>query len=136
MQRLLFAGLLISSVVATRAAAEDKVEPTIPPKHKAIAIRLDPADKADFILPGAKVDVLWKSADKNAKTKTILTNILVVAVDQTLPAGETPAILTITLAVTEDDGLKVAAARKEGKISLVPHKPAKKEAPAKPTPAK
>ncbi len=114
-------------------------ESVLPPKHKAMAVAVAPADLADGIVPGSRVDVLVRatSADKKTQTKTVLTNILVAAVDQTFDQPGLATPLTITLAVAPEAAKNLLAATKDGKILLKLHQSEHKDAPKKPAgPAK
>src|SRR5260221_7121769 len=106
MQRGKFVGLMLGPLLAMPVAAEDKIDPVFPANYKAIAVRVDPTDQAGLILPGSRVDVLLtkKLDGEKTETKTILTNVMVVAVDQ-FEQNE-KLVLTITLAVLPADAMR------------------------------
>ena len=128
MHRAVFVGLVALGLVGT-AVAEDKPEMVLPPKHKAYSVKIDPTAVTGFIIPGSRVDAIHTRKRDDGKTVShvILTNVLVVAVDQVTEPGQPAKVLTqtVTLAVLQKDGFVLALADKQGKISLVLRKPEK-----------
>jgi pilus assembly protein CpaB len=107
--------------------ASDPVALKLPKGMRALAIKVEQdAAVGGFILPGSKVDVIHTTKVKGeAKSKTIVQNLQVLAVD-TQVRGEKDAKtvpLVVTLAVTAADAEKLAAAQKEGKLTLTLRKP-------------
>ena len=118
---------------------------------RAVTVRVDDViGVGGFLLPGNTVDVLAARRDRNQRaiTETILTNIKVLAVDQTAATEEnTPVIVrAVTLEMTPKQAEKLVKARTEGSIQLTLRNPeeedpvvepvkrvVKKRAPARPS---
>ncbi len=120
--------------VSLTAPAKEPPPAVIPPNHRAVAVKIDPADqKADFILPGGNVDVIQTQLLDSGKTvsKVVLESLLVLAVDVQTERKEPKkaAIRVITVAVHADDAARLAAAMKQGTVSLLLRKPEKESKP-------
>ncbi|MCU9840228.1 Flp pilus assembly protein CpaB [Ruegeria sp. WL0004] len=90
--------------------------------HRAIAIEVD-AETAvgGFVTPGDRVDIVMTAgAKENLRAVTILQNIRVIGVDQEADVQtDQPSIArTVTVAVTPDQGQRLALAQRAGKLSL------------------
>lgn len=78
-----------------------------------------------FIVPGCKVDVIVTTSTsyskETAKTKIILQNVEVIAIDQeTARDSNSPlAVQAVTLVVTPQEAEKLALASTEGKLQLI-----------------
>lgn len=95
---------------------------------RAITVRVDDVvGVAGFLLPGNTVDVLAsrKEANQRAVTETILSNIKVLAVDQTASAdaNEPVIVRAVTLEMTPAQAELVVKARTEGTIQLTLRNP-------------
>lgn len=97
----------------------------IPVGMRALAVSVNAySGVSGFILPGTQVDVLVTVPSamekEESKTKIILEDIKVLAVDQTFQReGDEPVtVQTVTLLVTPDDSEKLALANTEGKLQL------------------
>lgn len=98
------------------------------PGMRAVSTELTPASGAGgFILPNDHVDVILTSAQKDAvghqyyKSRTILTNVRVLAIDQTIndKSGKKTVIGKIaTLELSPKNAEKLSLARRLGSISL------------------
>jgi pilus assembly protein CpaB len=106
---------------------EDFVAETGPKLEKgqrAVAIRVDQEKTAGgFVMPNRRVDIILTERDQqgNPISKTLMTNMLVLAVDQLLgpEEGKSSKIpTTVTLAVTPRQAERLAAAREKGQLSL------------------
>lgn len=98
---------------------------------RAITVRVnDVVGVAGFIMPGNKVDILstimQRQGTKNkAITKTILSNIKVLAVDQDVsPDRQKPTVVrAVTLELSPKQAEKIVSAMKEGSIQLTLRNP-------------
>lgn len=101
----------------------------LPKGMRAVAVRVNAASTAGgFILPNDRVDVLLVrqvgSGNQNVQSETLLSNIRVLAIDQTIESEEEqqkPVMVaqdTATLELTPDQAELVAQAQQVGTISL------------------
>lgn len=94
---------------------------------RAVSVRVnDVIGVAGFLLPGNRVDVLASRMEgRRALTDTVLQNIKVLAVDQTVAANkDTPVIVrAVTLEVSPPDSEKLFQAIQEGSIHLTLRNP-------------
>lgn len=95
---------------------------------RAITVRVnDVVGVAGFLLPGNTVDVLAarKGRNQRATIETILTNIKVLAVDQTAAtdANEPVIVRAVTLEMSPKEAEKIVKARTEGSIQLTLRNP-------------
>ncbi len=117
------------ALLASRLAAEGSgsgVSAVIPPGMRAMTVAVNVVSGVSgFILPHARVDVLATvsaTLDKDeSSTTTILENIEVLAVDQTVtPKDDDPiTVKSVTLLVNPAQAEKLALASSEGKLQLV-----------------
>lgn len=97
--------------------------------YRAISVRVDDVvGVSGFILPGNKVDVLATRMDNTtqvAKSRTLLQNIKVLAVDQEASQEkEKPAIVhAVTLELKPEQAIVMTQAMQEGKIQLTLRNP-------------
>ncbi|MDR5899529.1 Flp pilus assembly protein CpaB [Halomonas vilamensis] len=99
------------------------------PGMRAMSVRVDDVvGVAGFLLPGNRVDVVSTKRNGNrnsVETKTVLSNLKVLAVDQI--AGQerdSPVIVrAVTLAVTTQEAEILAEATQEGKVQLTLRNP-------------
>jgi pilus assembly protein CpaB len=118
-------------LVAERFAAHGRgstLAALIGPNMRAVTVRVDDViGVGGFLLPGNKVDVLAARRDRNqrATIETILTNIKVLAVDQTAAteANEPVIVRAVTLEMSPKDAEKIVKARTEGTIQLTLRNP-------------
>lgn len=105
---------------------------------RAVTVRVDDViGVGGFLLPGNTVDVLAARRDsrnQRAITETILTDIKVLAVDQTAATEEnTPVIVrAVTLEMTPKQAEKLVQARTEGSIQLTLRNPEEEDPVAEP----
>lgn len=95
---------------------------------RAVTVRVDDViGVGGFLLPGNTVDVLAARKDRNqrATIETILTNIKVLAVDQTAATEENEPVIVraVTLEMTPKQTEKLVKARTEGSIQLTLRNP-------------
>lgn len=94
---------------------------------RAVSVRVnDVIGVAGFLLPGNRVDVLASRMDgQRSLTRTVLQNIKVLAVDQTVAANkDTPVIVrAVTLEVSPQDSQMLFQAIQEGSIHLALRNP-------------
>ena len=118
-------------LVAERFAAHSRgstLAALVAPNMRAVTVRVDDViGVGGFLLPGNTVDVLAarRGRDKRAITETILTNIKVLAVDQTAATEENEPVIVraVTLEMTPKQAEKVVKARTEGSIQLTLRNP-------------
>jgi len=108
---------------------------------RAITVRVnDVVGVAGFLLPGNTVDVLAarKNRDQRATIETILTNIKVLAVDQTAATNENEPVIVraVTLEMTPKQAEKLVKASTEGSIQLTLRNPDSEEIEPEPEPTK
>jgi len=125
--------LLAAGSTSAQAPAEAKGPPglVVPPGMRAVAVRLGKTDAATgFILPGARVDLVAVARDgaDKAVAKTVVENVLVLAVDVTQPPADKPAemVTTLTVALTPADALKLSQATEKREIRALLRPPEKK----------
>lgn len=118
-------------LVAERFAAHGRgstLAALIAPNMRAVTVRVDDViGVGGFLLPGNRVDVLAARRDRNqrATSETILTNIKVLAVDQTAAteANEPVIVRAVTLEMSPKEAEKIVKARTEGTIQLTLRNP-------------
>jgi len=130
-------GLLVNQTALTgdlilEARVVEKLEGSrlsalIAPHKRAITVRVDDVNGvAGFLLPGNRVDVLaTRLVDRRAKTRTLLQDIKVLAIDQKAsPDKDDPVVVrAVTLEANLDEAGKLSAATTEGRIQLVLRNP-------------
>jgi len=96
---------------------------------RAVTVRVDDVvGVAGFLLPGNRVDILatrMERGSRRAETDTILTNIKVLAVDQTAATQENDPVIVraVTLEVTPKQSEQLVKAKEEGTIQLTLRNP-------------
>ncbi len=115
-----------------RARVVDKLEGSrlsalIAPNKRAITVRVDDVNGvAGFLLPGNRVDILATVlVDRRAKTRTLLQDIKVLAIDQKAsPDKDEPVVVrAVTLEANLEESALISAATAEGQIQLVLRNP-------------
>jgi pilus assembly protein CpaB len=110
-------------------------------KKRAITVRVDDVvGVAGFLLPGNNVDVLASRLERGSRraiTETILTNIKVLAVDQTARTDDSDPVVVraVTLEVSPKQAEILVARMEEGTIQLTLRNPLEEivaQEPAKP----
>jgi pilus assembly protein CpaB len=137
-QKLALAANLGELRLALRPPADarrkgDGRDAVLPPGHRAIAIK---TNAYAVVLPGKRVDVVCiTKAEKEPVTKTILENVLVLAVDARFEndARSPMPVQTVTLAVTPENAQKLASAASVGELRLHPRPWEEKKLRLKPT---
>ena len=127
-------------LVAERFAAHTRgsaLAALIGENMRAVTVRVnDVIGVAGFLLPGNTVDVLAarRSGNKRATTETILTNIKVLAVDQTAATEENAPVIVraVTLEMTPKQAEILVRARTEGSIQLTLRNPEEEDPVAEP----
>lgn len=98
------------------------LEGSILPGQRGTAIRVNAEQViGGFILPGSRVDVICTMRGSEIATKLILQNMLVLAADQDdskNPEKKTILAQTVTLAVTPEEGARLALAASMGELKL------------------
>jgi pilus assembly protein CpaB len=125
--------VLIANVKTNEAILESKLAPSevtmggvaavTRPEKRAMAVKVDDViGVAGFINPGNRVDVLVTIKEDPPISKTVLQNVLVLAVGPDLDRKgkeEKPSsVKVITMEVTPEEGEKLALAATEGKVVL------------------
>ena len=118
-------------LVAERFAAHTRgstLAALVADNMRAVTVRVDDViGVGGFLLPGNAVDVLAarKGKDRRAIIETILTNIKVLAVDQTAATDENDPVIVraVTLEMTPKQAEKLVKARSEGTIQLTLRNP-------------
>jgi pilus assembly protein CpaB len=101
-------------------------------KKRAITVRVDDVvGVAGFLLPGNSVDVLASRLERSSRraiTETILTNVKVLAVDQTARTDDNDPVVVraVTLEVTPKQAEILVARKEEGTIQLTLRNPLEK----------
>jgi pilus assembly protein CpaB len=103
----------------------------IPPGMRAVSVRVnDFSSVSGFVQPGSRVDVLMTGSATGSgepQTITVLRNVAVLAngakLDRSLLSSESQNSPVITLAVSPDDGAKLALAMNQGHIQLALRNP-------------
>lgn len=94
----------------------------IEPTMRAITVRVnDVVGVAGFLLPGNRVDILAsRIIKKRAYTRTLLTDLKILAVDQQASTNEKDPVIVraVTLEVTPGEAEEIVKARGEGPIQL------------------
>lgn len=97
--------------------------------QRAVTVRVDDVvGVAGFLLPGNRVDVLATRLDRStqrATTDTILTNLKVLAVDQTASTDKNEPVIVraVTLEMSPSQSEDLVKAKEEGKIQLTLRNP-------------
>ena len=97
--------------------------------QRAVTLRVDDVvGVAGFLLPGNRVDVLATRLDRNtqrATTETILTNLKVLAVDQTASTDKNEPVIVraVTLEMSPSQSEDLVKAKEEGRIQLTLRNP-------------
>lgn len=98
-------------------------------EKRAITVRVDDViGVAGFLLPGNFVDVLASRVDRGSRravTETVLTNVKVLAVDQTVKTEENEPVIVraVTLEVTPPQAEVLVKRKEEGTIQLTLRNP-------------
>lgn len=127
-------------LVAERFAAHTRgstLASLVADNMRAVTVRVDDViGVGGFLLPGNAVDVLAarKGKDRRAIIETILTNIKVLAVDQTAATDENEPVIVraVTLEMTPKQAEKIVKARSEGTIQLTLRNPEEEDIVPKP----
>ena len=96
---------------------------------RAVTVRVnDVIGVAGFLLPGNRVDVVStkrRSGSRDSRSTTLLQNIRVLAVDQTVSSDKNDPVIVraVTLEVTPQEAEKIAKATEEGQVQLTLRNP-------------
>jgi pilus assembly protein CpaB len=122
---------------------ESALAAVVAPDKRAVTVRVDDVvGVAGFLLPGNRVDVVGTHKDDRSgviTSETILSNIKVLAVDQSTAANsnEPVVVRAVTLEVTPEEGETLLKGKAAGSIQLALRNPLDKgDARRKPPPPK
>jgi pilus assembly protein CpaB len=97
----------------------------LPSGMRAVSVEISPENgAAGFILPNDRVDIILSrrgTADKDAKAETILVNVRILAIDQTIEEKNGEKVVVGKTATLELNGRQaelLAQARQSGSLSL------------------
>lgn len=111
----------------TKTGAGSTLAALIKPEMRAVTVRVDDVvGVGGFLLPGNHVDVVAaRKVNERASTETILTDINVLAVDQTSnqDKNEPVVVRAVTLEMTPKQAEVLVRAREEGRIQLTLRNP-------------
>jgi pilus assembly protein CpaB len=132
---------LVAAVLENEPITESKLAPvesgaglppSIPPGMRAVSVRVDEVvGVAGFVAPGTHVDVVVTLRGQGldeTMSRTVVGNVLVLTAGTRLDQrqakdGQPTPSSVVTLAVTPDDGERIALAASEGKITLALRNP-------------
>ena len=124
-------------LVQTRLARHDggsTLAALVKENMRAVTVRVDDVvGVAGFLLPGNRVDVLatrMMPGTRRAQTETILTNIKVLAVDQTAATQQNDPVIVraVTLELSPGQSEEIVKAKEEGSIQLTLRNPLDEQA--------
>jgi pilus assembly protein CpaB len=126
-----YAGELITEKRIAEHLGGSTLSSLVSENSRAISIRVDDVvGVSGFVLPGNRVDILATQTSRDggtpqARTRTILENIKVLAVDQEAsPDKEKPAVVrAVTLELKPEEAEKMVEAMQEGTIQLTLRNP-------------
>lgn len=125
-QKLLSGEVLLKDKF-TESGAGSTLAALIRPQMRAVTVRVDDVvGVAGFLLPGNHVDVIAaRKAQERATTRTILSDLNVLAVDQTsgTDKNEPVVVRAVTLEMTPQQAEVLMRAREEGRIQLTLRNP-------------
>ncbi len=125
-QKLLSGEILLKDKF-TESGAGSTLAALIRPQMRAVTVRVDDVvGVAGFLLPGNHVDVMAaRKVEDRATTRTILSDLNVLAVDQTsgVDKNEPVVVRAVTLEVTPQQAEILMRAREEGRIQLTLRNP-------------
>ncbi|WP_319530580.1 Flp pilus assembly protein CpaB [uncultured Cohaesibacter sp.] len=104
-------------------AGKGMMSSILPKGYRAVATRISPETSAGgFVLPKDRVDViLTEESDRGVASETILSNIRVLAIDQTVEDQDGQKVVvgeTATLELTPSQSEILVTAQRQGKLSL------------------
>jgi pilus assembly protein CpaB len=117
---------LLEAKLAPELSGRGGIMPMLVPEgRRGITIRVDDAVKeSGFVLPNSRVDVLVTMArsggSQDRVAKVILQDVLVLAAGQTVEMRDNKPVqvTTVTLALTPEEGERLALALNQGKLTL------------------
>lgn len=96
---------------------------TLPAGMRAVSIRIDVVSGVSgFVAPGDRVDILLtRTEDRELTTTIVLQDVTIIAVDQASNTeAQSPRLgRTATVAVSQEDALRLTTAQNAGKLTLV-----------------
>ena len=115
---------IFESRLAPTTAGAGGIAAVVKPSKRVMAIKVNKIiGVAGFLHPGNRVDVLVTISSKPVITKTVLENMLILAIGPKMSAGskkeKTQPISVVTLEVTPEEAEKLALAVNKGSITLV-----------------
>lgn len=138
--QMIYAGELIMRERIAAHMGGSALAAVIPPNKRAVTVRVnDVIGVAGFLLPGNRVDVLasHKDSKRSVRTRTLLQDIKVLAVDQQAsPDKNEPTIVrAVTLELTPPQAESLVKATQEGSVQLALRNPTDTEKVAQAKPA-
>ncbi len=114
---------IFESRLAPTTAGAGGIAAVVKPSKRVMAVKVNKIiGVAGFLHPGNRVDVLVTISGKPSITKTVLENMLILAIGPKMSAGskkeKTQPANVVTLEVTPEEAEKLALAVNEGSISL------------------
>lgn len=123
----IFSGEMVLSSRVVEHTSGSTLSAIITPNKRAITLRVnDVVGVAGFLLPGNRIDVLAsRKIDKSVTTKTLLEDLKVLAVDQTVsPEKDKPIVVrAVTIEADPKEAEKLFKATEEGSVQLVLRNP-------------
>jgi Flp pilus assembly protein CpaB len=117
--------VVVCALTVSASCADEPRKPVELPKGiELVTLKLDKPAAAGFVLPGSRVDVVFKTADP--KTTVVLEDLLVYAVDTTANKGEVTAT-SYSVGMTKTQAQLAAVMTRDGaKPQVILRKPDKK----------
>jgi pilus assembly protein CpaB len=124
----IYSGEMVLSSRVVEHTSGSTLSAIITPNKRAITLRVnDVVGVAGFLLPGNRIDVLAsrKVDNKRVSTKTLLQDLKVLAVDQTVsPEKDKPIVVrAVTIEAGPKEAEKLFKATEEGSVQLVLRNP-------------
>ena len=115
---------IFESRLAPTTAGAGGIAAVVKPSKRVMAVKVNKIiGVAGFLHPGNRVDVLVTISGKPVMTKTVLENMLILAIGPKMAAGakkeKTQPTNIVTLEVTPEEAEKLALAVNKGSITLV-----------------
>lgn len=125
----LYAGEILQKKRLAEYAGGGALAAVIEPGKRAVTVRVnDVIGVAGFLAPGSRVDIVATkrvSSGRNNISKTLIQNLKVLAVDQTVSTDKNDPVIVraVTLEVLPKEAEKLVKATEEGKVQLTLRNP-------------